>query len=78
MVTSALIYRILHFFHFTLHIREVCVFLAPLFSSFTVIITYLLTKELKVKFFIAYLQISHLTHFYVLRYIKIFRVMGQA
>ncbi|VDD92803.1 unnamed protein product [Enterobius vermicularis] len=47
MVTSALIYRILHFFHFTLHIREVCVFLAPLFSSFTVIITYLLTKELK-------------------------------
>ncbi|VDM41997.1 unnamed protein product [Toxocara canis] len=47
MVTSALIYRVLHFLHFTLHIREVCVFLAPLFSSFTVIITYLLTKELK-------------------------------
>uniref|UniRef100_A0A0N5AKN6 Dolichyl-diphosphooligosaccharide--protein glycosyltransferase subunit STT3A n=1 Tax=Syphacia muris TaxID=451379 RepID=A0A0N5AKN6_9BILA len=47
MVTSALIYRILHFFHMTLHIREICVFLAPLFSSFTVIVTYLLTKELK-------------------------------
>lgn len=47
MVTSAVIYRILHFFHFALHIREICVFLAPLFSSFTVIVTYLLTKELK-------------------------------
>ncbi|VDK42773.1 unnamed protein product [Anisakis simplex] len=47
MVTSALIYRVLHLLNFTLHIREVCVFLAPLFSSFTVIVTYLLTKELK-------------------------------
>uniref|UniRef100_A0A914WPH7 Dolichyl-diphosphooligosaccharide--protein glycosyltransferase subunit STT3A n=1 Tax=Plectus sambesii TaxID=2011161 RepID=A0A914WPH7_9BILA len=47
MVTSAIFYKILHFFHFTLHIREVCVFLAPLFSSFTTIITYMLTKELK-------------------------------
>ncbi len=49
MVTSAVIYRFLHAVNFTLHIREVCVFLAPLFSSFTVIVTYLLTKELKVR-----------------------------
>lgn len=48
MITSALIHRILHFVHFTLHVREICVFLAPLFSSFTVLITYALTKELKV------------------------------
>uniref|UniRef100_A0A158Q7V4 Dolichyl-diphosphooligosaccharide--protein glycosyltransferase subunit STT3A n=1 Tax=Elaeophora elaphi TaxID=1147741 RepID=A0A158Q7V4_9BILA len=47
MVTSALIHRVLHFVHFTLHVREICVFLAPLFSSFTVLITYALTKELK-------------------------------
>ncbi|VIO88742.1 Uncharacterized protein BM_BM9516 [Brugia malayi] len=47
MLTSALIHRILHFVHFTLHVREICVFLAPLFSSFTVLITYALTKELK-------------------------------
>ncbi|OZC10244.1 oligosaccharyl transferase STT3 subunit [Onchocerca flexuosa] len=47
MITSALIHRILHFIHFTLHVREICVFLAPLFSSFTVLITYMLTKELK-------------------------------
>ncbi|CAD5227448.1 unnamed protein product [Bursaphelenchus okinawaensis] len=45
MVTSVFIYKILHFLSFTLNIREVCVFLAPLFSSFTVIATYLLTKE---------------------------------
>uniref|UniRef100_A0A1I8ET28 Dolichyl-diphosphooligosaccharide--protein glycosyltransferase subunit STT3A n=1 Tax=Wuchereria bancrofti TaxID=6293 RepID=A0A1I8ET28_WUCBA len=47
MLTSALIHRILHFVHFTLHVREICVFLASLFSSFTVLITYVLTKELK-------------------------------
>ncbi|CAF4348509.1 unnamed protein product, partial [Rotaria magnacalcarata] len=34
-------------FHITIDIRNVCVFLAPLFSSFTVIVTYLLTKELR-------------------------------
>ncbi|XP_002155260.2 dolichyl-diphosphooligosaccharide--protein glycosyltransferase subunit STT3A isoform X1 [Hydra vulgaris] len=47
MVTSAALYHIMHFFHITIEIRNVCVFLAPLFSSFTVIVTFLLTKELK-------------------------------
>ncbi|CAL1277929.1 unnamed protein product [Larinioides sclopetarius] len=47
MITSATIYRILQFVHITIDIRNVCVFLAPLFSSLTTIITYLLTKELK-------------------------------
>lgn len=49
MVTSAAIYHTLRWFHITIDIRNVCVFLAPLFSSFTVIVTYLLTKELKVR-----------------------------
>ncbi|XP_049981668.1 dolichyl-diphosphooligosaccharide--protein glycosyltransferase subunit STT3A [Alexandromys fortis] len=49
MITSAAIYHVLHFFHITIDIRNVCVFLAPLFSSFTTIVTYHLTKELKVK-----------------------------
>lgn len=48
MITSAAIYHVLHFFHVTIDIRNVCVFLAPLFSSFTTIVTYHLTKELKV------------------------------
>ena len=48
MITSAAIYHFLHWFNITIDIRNVCVFLAPLFSSFTVIVTYLLTKELKV------------------------------
>jgi dolichyl-diphosphooligosaccharide--protein glycosyltransferase len=48
MVTSAALYHALRWFHITIDIRNVCVFLAPLFSSFTVIVTYLLTKELKV------------------------------
>lgn len=49
MITSAAIYHVLHFFHVTIDIRNVCVFLAPLFSSFTTIVTYHLTKELKVR-----------------------------
>ncbi|XP_035762878.1 dolichyl-diphosphooligosaccharide--protein glycosyltransferase subunit STT3A [Neolamprologus brichardi] len=47
MITSAVLYHVLHFFHITIDIRNVCVFLAPLFSSFTAIVTYHLTKELK-------------------------------
>ncbi|KAK2548444.1 Dolichyl-diphosphooligosaccharide--protein glycosyltransferase subunit STT3A [Acropora cervicornis] len=47
MVTSAVLYHILNFFHITIDIRNVCVFLAPLFSSFTTLVTYHLTKELK-------------------------------
>jgi len=47
MITSTVIYNILHFINLTLEIRNICVFLAPLFSSFTTIITFLLTKELK-------------------------------
>jgi len=49
MITSAAIYHVLHFFHVTIDIRNVCVFLAPLFSSFTTVVTYHLTKELKVR-----------------------------
>ncbi|XP_067666152.1 dolichyl-diphosphooligosaccharide--protein glycosyltransferase subunit STT3A [Haliotis asinina] len=47
MLTSAILYHILNFLHITIDVRNVCVFLAPLFSSFTTIVTYLLTKELK-------------------------------
>ncbi|XP_018576446.1 dolichyl-diphosphooligosaccharide--protein glycosyltransferase subunit STT3A [Anoplophora glabripennis] len=47
MVTSAAIYHLCWLLNITIDIRNVCVFLAPLFSSFTTIITYLLTKEVK-------------------------------
>lgn len=47
MVTSAFFYHLMHFFNVTIEIRNVCVFLAPLFSSFTALVTYHLTKELK-------------------------------
>ncbi|KAK7475911.1 hypothetical protein BaRGS_00032879 [Batillaria attramentaria] len=47
MVTSASIYHVLNFFNITIDVRNVCVFLAPLFSSFTTIVTFFLTKELK-------------------------------
>ncbi|KAH0553908.1 dolichyl-diphosphooligosaccharide--protein glycosyltransferase subunit STT3A [Cotesia glomerata] len=47
MVTSATLYHLAQMLNITIDIRNVCVFLAPLFSSFTTIVTYLLTKELK-------------------------------
>lgn len=47
MVTSAALYHFLRFINVTIDVRNVCVFLAPFFSSLTTIVTYLLTKELK-------------------------------
>ncbi|KAH6936845.1 hypothetical protein HPB50_023724 [Hyalomma asiaticum] len=47
MVTSAALYHALQFLHITVDIRNVCVFLAPFFSSLTTLVTFLLTKELK-------------------------------
>ena len=49
MMTSAFLYHMMHLLNITIDIRNVCVFLAPLFSSLTVIVTYHLTKELKVR-----------------------------
>merc|ERR1712137_1294793 len=45
MVTAASVYWVLHFFNFTVQIRNVCVLLAPWFASNTAIATYFLTKE---------------------------------
>ncbi|KAM7293165.1 dolichyl-diphosphooligosaccharide--protein glycosyltransferase subunit STT3A [Ixodes scapularis] len=47
MVTSAALYHALQFLHITVDIRNVCVFLAPFFSSLTTLVTFLLTKELR-------------------------------
>jgi len=47
MVTSAFFYHIMHFLNVTIDIRNVCVFLAPLFSSLTTLVTYNLARELK-------------------------------
>ena len=49
MLTSAIFYHVAWFLNITIEIRNVCVFLAPMFSSFTVLVTYQLTKELKVR-----------------------------
>jgi len=45
-VTSGLIHWVLSLLHIPVHIRDVCVFLAPVFSGLTAIATYLLTREL--------------------------------
>ncbi|CAF1010384.1 unnamed protein product [Didymodactylos carnosus] len=46
MVTSGVIHWLLHMINIPIHIREICVFLAPFFSGLTALATYLLTKEL--------------------------------
>ena len=45
MLTAALFYWFLNFFYITVNIRNVCVFLAPVFSSFAAVSSYLLTEE---------------------------------
>lgn len=47
MFTSAIIYWALQALNITVDIRNVCVMLAPLFASFTVIVTYLIGKEVR-------------------------------
>ncbi|KAG6483075.1 hypothetical protein ZIOFF_059715 [Zingiber officinale] len=46
MVTAALIYRVLRFLTFAVHIRDVCVLTAPFFASNTTIVAYFFGKEI--------------------------------
>ncbi|XP_067616224.1 dolichyl-diphosphooligosaccharide--protein glycosyltransferase subunit STT3B [Eurosta solidaginis] len=46
MITSGGIHYMLHSLNIPLHIRDICVFLAPVFSGLTAVSTYLLTSEL--------------------------------
>ncbi|KAK1404513.1 Dolichyl-diphosphooligosaccharide--protein glycotransferase [Heracleum sosnowskyi] len=46
MVTAALIYWVLRFLSFAVHIREVCVLTAPFFASNTTLVAYFFGKEL--------------------------------
>ncbi|PPR95518.1 hypothetical protein GOBAR_AA25148 [Gossypium barbadense] len=46
MVTAVLIYRILRFLRFAVHIREVCVLTAPFFASNTTLVAYFFGKEI--------------------------------
>lgn len=55
MVTSAALYHAMNWLHISIDVRNVCVFLAPLFSSLTTIVTFLLTKELKVVFLVLFI-----------------------
>jgi len=46
MMTAGAMHWISNALGFTVHIKDICVFTAPIFSGFTAIATYLLTKEL--------------------------------
>uniref|UniRef100_A0A061QHW1 dolichyl-diphosphooligosaccharide--protein glycotransferase n=1 Tax=Cupiennius salei TaxID=6928 RepID=A0A061QHW1_CUPSA len=46
MITSGMIHYVLNLLNITVHIRDVCVFLAPVISGLTALSTYFLTKEL--------------------------------
>lgn len=47
MITSGAVHWVLHQLNFPVDIRNICVFLAPVFSAFTAIACYLLTCEVK-------------------------------
>jgi dolichyl-diphosphooligosaccharide---protein glycosyltransferase len=49
MATAACFYWVLQALHITINIRNVCVFLAPLFAANTAIASYLLTTEVKLE-----------------------------
>jgi len=49
MWSAALLHKVLNFLAFPIDVRNCCVFLAPLFASLTVLVTYLLTKEVRDK-----------------------------
>ncbi|KOB52231.1 Oligosaccharyl transferase, partial [Operophtera brumata] len=66
MVTSATLYNVMQYLNITIDIRNVCVFLAPFFSSLTTIVTYLLTKELKVSSWGGYVFLINLIPLHVL------------
>ncbi|SBT71265.1 dolichyl-diphosphooligosaccharide--protein glycosyltransferase subunit STT3, putative [Plasmodium malariae] len=46
MMTSFLIYNICHMLGFMVDMRNICIYIGPIFSFFTCIISYLLTKEI--------------------------------
>lgn len=46
MIVSGSIHYVLQLLNVNVHIRDICVFLAPIFSGLTAIATYLLTREL--------------------------------
>lgn len=46
MVTSGGIHWLLHLLHIPVHIRDICVFLAPIFSGMTALAVYFFTKEI--------------------------------
>lgn len=46
MITSGGIHYVLSLLNIPVHIRDICVFLAPIFSGLTAIATYFLTKEI--------------------------------
>eukprot|EP01004_Peranema_trichophorum_P009453 NODE_819_length_2332_cov_40.947488_g697_i0.p1 GENE.NODE_819_length_2332_cov_40.947488_g697_i0~~NODE_819_length_2332_cov_40.947488_g697_i0.p1 ORF type:complete len:749 (-),score=96.71 NODE_819_length_2332_cov_40.947488_g697_i0:84-2075(-) len=45
MVTAGALYFLLHAFHFTIEIRNVCVFLGSFYAGNTALVTFLLTKQ---------------------------------
>jgi dolichyl-diphosphooligosaccharide---protein glycosyltransferase len=49
MATAACFYWVLQALHITINIRNVCVFLAPLFAANTAIASYLLTTEVRLE-----------------------------
>lgn len=66
MVTSAALFRLMWLLNITIDIRNVCVFLAPFFSSLTTVVTYCLTKELWVCWCLNFMVVISLIKFHLI------------
>lgn len=49
MVVAAFLHKFLNWLHITVHIREICVFIGPIFSVFTIGVMYLFGKKIDVR-----------------------------
>lgn len=49
MATAAAIHNILNHLNISINVRNMCVFLAPIFAANTAVATYLLTKEVRTR-----------------------------
>ena len=68
MGTSYIFHKILNMLHFTIQVRNMCVFIAPIFAAATVIASYLLTYEVWLRLVVLFrLPVEQTLHYLLLR-----------
>lgn len=79
MITAAMLHWLLHMLNISVNIRNVCVFLAPIFSAYAALASYLLTTEVTKKSATGLLAAAFtaIVPSYISRYITVYIVLRQ-